>query len=675
MAFQAGAIVSQLTLDRSKFSASIKTVRKQTKSLGGWVKKNSGQFKAMGLAATAAGAAVLLVFKKMVKQYIEVGDMVHKMALRTGFAAETLSELAYAADISGADLTMLEKGVKKMSKTIVDASYGLETYLRVFRSLGLDINDLLKMAPEEQFLKIGAAIAEMESDTLRTAAAVDVFGRSGTMLLPLFKEGAEGIEKLRKEAHTLGIIFDTEAAAKAAKLKDAQTALKGSVQGLSIAILNDLIPVLTDVTKEFTAWFVDSRQDATTWAQGLLSFFKVIAQGIQGMMLAFHEFKTMVFEGGELITRVMRIQLELWMKTIGLLAKFSPAGSNLRKIYASLGQTLLDLQIIGEGYNEEQEKQIDTMTDIITGFEKFFAVLDNVAKGLKKVKKGTEDTGKAITESLGPFTSWATGIGIIFQSVLDNISKTGRGMSDILGQAVTEMKSDIFEYKTTWQDTMREMLAGIGGAVGAMDSIFSQLHANEAQRIADQEKRQTDALESWFELERVKIERTITNEEEKVAALEALDEEKARKENELQHKMDKERRKLERKKAKAQKMSGLFAAGINVAEAITKALTAGPLIGQIFAGIVAALGAVQMAAIAAAPLPSLKEGGVIEKEGIYHLHAGEEVRPAPIVEGQMRGRATIYATVNIYPRRLDDRTINEAGEKILRVVKRQIGRY
>ncbi len=620
MAFQAGAIVSKITLDRSKFSASIKAVRKQSKSLGGWVKKNSGQFKAMGLAAAAAGAAVLLVFKKMVKQYVETGDMIHKMALRTGFAAETLSELAYAADISGADITMLEKGVKKMSKTIVDASYGLETYLRVFRSLGLEIDDLMAMDPEEQFLTIGAAIAGMENQTLKTAAAVDVFGRSGTMLLPFFKEGAEGIAELRKEAHRLGIIFDEEAAAKAAKLKDAQTALTGSVKGLSIAILNDLIPVLTDVTKEFTNWFVGSRKDAATWAEGLLNFFKVIAQGIQGMMLAFHEFQRTVFEGGELITKVLRIQLELWMKAIGLFAKLSPVGSNIRKLYGEIGTALLTLQYIGEGYHEEQEKQLDTMTDIITGFEKFFSVLAKVGAGLKKGKKEIKDVGEAATETVPVLTSWASSIGIIFQAVLDNITRTGRDMSGVLGQAVTTMTSDVFEYKKAWQDTMREILAGVGNVVGALDSVFSQFHENEATRIENEEKQKTDAIERWYERNRAKIERTIGDETEKVAALEALDEEKARKENALQVKMDKERRKLERKRAKAQKASALISAGINVAEAITKALTAGPLIGQIFAGIVAALGAVQMAAIAAAPLPALARGGRIGEAGIV----GEE---------------------------------------------------
>ncbi|KKN25906.1 hypothetical protein LCGC14_0879880, partial [marine sediment metagenome] len=159
---------------------------------------------------------------------------------------------------------------------------------------------------------------------------------------------------------------------------------------------------------------------------------------------------------------------------------------------------------------------------------------------------------------------------------------------------------------------------------GALDSLVGQFAENQAAKIENEEKMHTDALEAWYESERERIETTITNEEQKVAALEALDEEKARKENKLQHRMDKERRKLERARAKGQKMTALFSAGINVAEAITKAFTAGPLIGQILAGIVAALGAVQMAAIAAAPLPALQRGGKIGEAGIVG-EAGPEL--------------------------------------------------
>jgi len=273
------------------------------------------------------------------------------------------------------------------------------------------------------------------------------------------------------------------------------------------------------------------------------------------------------------------------------------------------------------------------------------ALLLDIASGVKTVDlegkelsislpKNIQKVNEAVKSSKNFWLEWARYIVGAERIVAEKLMKL-KGMAEEpydLGPAFTlpdftlgERKFKTFaeyvkalfeEMAASTQTAWQAALAGSREIVGALDSLFGQFHENEAMRIDNQEKQQTDAIESWYERERTKIEATITNEEEKVAALEALDEEKARKENKLQHKMDKERRTLERSRAKAQKATALFAAGINVAEAITKAFTAGPIIGQILAGIVAALGAIQMVAIAAAPLPALQMGGRIEEAAI-----------------------------------------------------------
>ena len=408
----------------------MKAVQKQTKSLGGWVKKNSGQFKAMGVAIAAMGAAALLTFKKMVKQYVETGDMIHKMAIRTGFAAETLSELAYAADISGADINMLEKGVKKMSKTIVDASYGLETYLRVFRGLGIEIEDIMKLSPEEQFLTLGAAISKMENQTLKTAAAVDIFGRAGTMLLPFFAEGAEGMAKLREEAHKLGIIFDEEAAAKAAALKDAQTALTGSVKGLSIAILTDLIPVLTDVTKEFTDWFVENRKHAGTWATVLISFFELVAKGAMKLLAGFQILQSAVFEMAAGITTAFREYIEKLIIGFGLLAQVGVPVKNLLK---DLMQAWVDLKAVEKGYIDQMDIHIEQAADVIVGFQKFFELLEKIKIKTEEATIAQRNFGIAIAETALPAARDMTGV---LEGIQGQLTQTGAAF--VTGGKMTE---------------------------------------------------------------------------------------------------------------------------------------------------------------------------------------------------------------------------------------------
>lgn len=259
--FQAGSIVGSLVLDKTKWTQSVAGVKKDTKAMGGMSDKMSAGFKKAGKAMTIAGGLIVGTLGTMVKKYVEVGDWVDKMSKRTGFAATTLSELAYAADISGASLTDVEKAVKRMAKTIIDAGDGLATYVRAFKRIGIEVKELDGLNPEEQFFKIGEAIASVEDPTLRAAAAQDIFGRAGTTLLPLFAEGEKGLKALREEAHKLGIVFDEEAAAKAAKLKDAQTALTASLKGLGFTLADSLVPVLTkfigkitDVMKKVIAW-------------------------------------------------------------------------------------------------------------------------------------------------------------------------------------------------------------------------------------------------------------------------------------------------------------------------------------------------------------------------------------------------------------------------------------
>ena len=646
-----------------RVGADTKEMERGLKTAGAKMKAFGNQMKKIGKVAAVAGAAVVGAVGMMVKSYVKAGDEVHKMALRTGFSTEKLSELKYAAEISGASLETLEKGVKKMAKTILDASKSggaLATYVRAFEQIGLTAEELIDLSPEDQFDKIARAIASVENPTIRAARAQDIFGRAGTALLPLFAEGAEGLDKLRKKAHELGIVFDQEAANKAAALNDAITSLKGSITGVSRGIAGELVPTLRVLVDTVTEVMVDVRGETSAMAESVMGFFKLIVKGVGGLMMAWESFKLLVFKMGEEIVRhLARLTLGIvivthYTKKMGILGKTHEAAK----------RALKDVVTVGMGYNKNADEQIEKITDIVIGMEKIIKALDEADIGYKK-------SGDTITTSLLPP---AREMIDVFEKMTGVVLPAARNLAGILGKAVKEMTSPILEYKKAWQDTMAEILAGVTSAAGAMDSVFNQLHANEATRIENEQKQQTDAIESWFERERAKLDRTITNEEEKVAALEALDEEKARKENELQHRMDKQRRILERKRAKAQKVGALFAAGINVAEAITKALTAGPLIGQIFAGIVAALGLVQMAAIKAAPLPSMAKGGMVEKEGIYRLHPGEEVKTAAAVKAQV-GTWTFAPTVNIYPRYLDDRTINQAAEKIFARLEREKERF
>lgn len=651
-----------------RVGADTKDMERGLKSARAKMKAFGNQIKKIGKVTAVAGAAVAGAVGLMVKNYIKAGDEVHKMALRTGFSTESLSELKYASDISGASLESLEKGVKKMSKTILDASDGLMTYVRAFDRIGLKAEELMELSPEDQFDRIARAIARVESPTIRAATAQEIFGRAGTQLLPLFAEGEAGLEKLRKKAHELGLVFDQEAANKAAALTDSLTTLKGAIKGVSMSIVSETIPILTVLADKFTEVFVGIREEGRTLSSMIVGFFETIVGATGAVLTGFKAFYIAMLT----LNKKMAEGLIAIVESIEYTAAMSKNYAIQAKVLSWTAEALEKLNKVRNLDIELIKKEEDALATLMEFFK-------NLKREIAAVGDAYKKAGERITESVLPP---ARELVDVLEKIEGATLPAARSLGDVLGAAVTDMSSDVYEYKKAWQDTMYEILDGVGSAVGAMDSLFGQFHANEAMRIDNEERKKTEALESWYEREKAKIESTITDEQELADALVALEETKAEKEAALQEKIEKERKKLELKRAKAQKKSALFAAGMNVAEAITKALTAGPLIGQIFAGVVAALGAIQVAAIAAAPLPALKTGGFIEKEMIARLHPGEYVVSAPDVRAltspareAMPMPSTFSPTVNIYAKYLDDRTIDRAAEKIFARLKMEEERY
>lgn len=260
---------------QTKLEIQIRAKDEASKVLGGINSKIQGmskQLRMAGIGMVAAGGAITAALTMSIKKFAEMGDEVAKMSARTGFATESLSEWRHALEICGANLDTLEKGVKKMSKSIVDADEGMATYIRAFDRIGLSVEDLVGLSPEKQFEKIAMAIGGLEDPTLRSATAQDIFGRAGTQLLPLFDQSAEGIAKLRQEAHDLGIVLSEETAKKAEDLNDAMTRVDGAISGLKMAIAEKLVPILIPLIEKVKNIITK----VTAWADEHPQLFKMI---------------------------------------------------------------------------------------------------------------------------------------------------------------------------------------------------------------------------------------------------------------------------------------------------------------------------------------------------------------------------------------------------------------
>ncbi len=232
-----------------------RTMSDAGKSVGGFaesVKANSQALRMIGMSMAALGGAIVGAAALSVKSYVEMGHEIDDMAKRTGWATESLSELRHVAEMSGTSLSGLEINTRYLSNAIVAAQDGTESYIKSFARIGINAQSLKGMKVEDQFWVVADALSRVSDDTMRTSLAMDLFGRSGTNLLPIFAQGADAIARVRQETYNMGLVFDEVAAKKASEMAEQMKLVNEQVNGLKIVLAEVLLPTLTDLATKIS---------------------------------------------------------------------------------------------------------------------------------------------------------------------------------------------------------------------------------------------------------------------------------------------------------------------------------------------------------------------------------------------------------------------------------------
>lgn len=150
------------------------------------------------LAGTlAAGATAYLSFRTAIRggrDLIELGAKLQHVNDQTGIAVRSLSVFGQAFEDAGISAEKVRTSVSMMQKNIVDGARGTGEGLVAFTQLAIDARDLLDLAPEDQFKRIGDAIARIEDPAIRANASMKIFGEAGAELQGVFAGGFEDAE-------------------------------------------------------------------------------------------------------------------------------------------------------------------------------------------------------------------------------------------------------------------------------------------------------------------------------------------------------------------------------------------------------------------------------------------------------------------------------------------------
>lgn len=252
MGFKLGQLVIELAANTARLQQDLgKAV---TMAEGAAAKfKSAFSFVGAGVGGGLLGAALI----GAAKNAIEFGDNINKAAIKAGIGGKAMSELAYAAKLADVDIGSLSVAIKKMQVAISEAGTGSKQAQGALDALGLTVDQLQKRRPEQQFELIADRISKLEDPADRARAATELFGKAGADLLPMFSQGAQGIEKALQEARKLGLSFSDDQLNTLSTADDSIKRLSASWSGFATTLTAEVAPALSGILDKLSG--IDTR--------------------------------------------------------------------------------------------------------------------------------------------------------------------------------------------------------------------------------------------------------------------------------------------------------------------------------------------------------------------------------------------------------------------------------
>ena len=236
------------------------------------------------------------------------------------------------------------------------------------------------------------------------------------------------------------------------------------------------------------------------------------------------------------------------------------------------------------------------LNDIATQQDAYFGRLgkDGVQKLLDGISESFNEIESLSKEQLTELLKiFEDGSSMIYESFEKNLSP------EEFEKLVSKIKKKLAEIPSEADKEFQKSLEKIQTFIQQFQGVLNQL----GQLTSEYFSFQLDKVDKRYEDSLSKIQGDTEEANEKRIEAEEI--------------YQRQRKEIEKKAARTSLGISLVQAVANTAEAVTKALAAGPITGQILAGITAALGAVQVALIGAqiSQLNNYRRGGIIKGQG------------------------------------------------------------
>lgn len=418
-------LFGSIFVDSAAAQESISKTEKKAESFGSKLGKGIKTAAKWGAVVVGAATAVGAGMMGMATKSAEATDRIDKLSQKIGMSRETFQEFDFICSQSGMSVEQLQGGFKTLTAQIDAVTEGNVKASANFEKLGVSIknSDGSLRSQEEVFEDTLVALQNMEDGTEKARLATEIFGRSGSELMPLLNGAAGSIDEMKAKAQELGLVMSDEAIDAGVQFTDTMDQLKRSFGAVGTEVGVAFMPIIQGIA----AWIVENMPAIKENIGKAVDFIMNVVDGLK----AFWE------ENGAAITEVTSFIFE-----------------NIKKIIKVAMDIIKNI--------------IDVVMGLISGdwskvWEGLKGILEGVFELIKTVLKMQLDALVNIVKGIGSLLYDAGKS--IFNSLWDGIKSIWEGISSWVSDKVSWIADKV----TFWNNSKDEMKDDDNGELSKKD--------------------------------------------------------------------------------------------------------------------------------------------------------------------------------------------------------------
>lgn len=216
---------------------------------------NMAKSAAIGIAALSAG---VIASTKPMADYAEETD---KYSKAFGISTTRMQELGFGIEALGAKKDDLSDVFLQISEKVKQATSGSKEAGKAFKDMGIDVNSLKGLAPDEVFDRMINGFKGITDSQTKFALISQLLGEDlGKKLLPVMAEGGKSLDDYAQIAREAGAVMNEQQVKMGTRVADTYRKLGTVLKALRMRIGLELMPYVDKIGQKMWVWYKANKE-------------------------------------------------------------------------------------------------------------------------------------------------------------------------------------------------------------------------------------------------------------------------------------------------------------------------------------------------------------------------------------------------------------------------------